>query len=194
LISQPKIELAVLYKLHQHAEAGGEPIPPVDVAGLFGIQISNRRIELALEELEQRGEVQRGYDRMYLDEGVWTISRVGLTRIDRALRVPVSFVARLNSETDAWLESDEAKSAVLKSLPKAVPSAAPMPAATQLPSVTINNQMSPSQTVNVSQPSGAPNPHAKSSATAGWTNVWIGVVTGLIAIAGLVFAILSWTK
>lgn len=116
MISQPKIDLVVLYKLHQHAEGGGEPLPPVDIQGLFEIAVPLRRVELALEELERRGEVERRYVRLHLDEGAWAISREGLARVDRALRVPSSFLARLHEAGDVWLESEEAESAILKKL------------------------------------------------------------------------------
>ena len=115
-LSQPKIDLAVLYKLHQHAEAGEDAIPPVDVSRLFQIDIPVRRIELALEALQAKGDVERKYEHFYLDEGAWDISRDGMMKIDRALRVPTSFIARLHQNGDHWLESEEAQKAVLKRL------------------------------------------------------------------------------
>ena len=113
-VSQPKIELAVLYKLHQHAEADGEAITPRDVSGLFDVAIANRRVELALNELETRDDVERVYHPHYSDEGLWQISREGMAKVDRALRVPASFIARLHSNGDIWLDSEEAESAVLQ--------------------------------------------------------------------------------
>lgn len=115
-LSQAKIDLAVLYKLHEHAEAGGEAIPPREVVHLFDVHVSTRRVELALEELSAKGDIEREYHPHYSDEGLWQVSREGLAKVDRALRVPSSFIARLQESGDRWLESDEAKQAVLKRL------------------------------------------------------------------------------
>jgi len=102
-----------LLKLFQHSEAGGSAETPLEIAHLFQTNISVRRIELALETLESRGEVDREYHPHYADEGLWQISRDGLRTVENALRLPNSFVARLNVGGDSWLESDEAQNAQL---------------------------------------------------------------------------------
>jgi len=108
--------LAVLYC---HAEQNGGAITPEDVFRLFDVQVSLRRVELALGELQARGDVDREYHPHYSDEGLWQISRNGMAKVDRALRVPTSFLARLHESGDQWLESDEARDAVLKKLSEA---------------------------------------------------------------------------
>jgi hypothetical protein len=116
-LSQPKIDLAVLYKLHQHAEAGGEAIPPAAVLRLFQIEVPLRRVELALDALEAKQDVERKYDHFYLNERAWEISHDGMMKVDRAIRVPASFIGRLHQNGDHWLETEEAQKAVLKKLP-----------------------------------------------------------------------------
>ena len=116
MLSQAKIDLAVLCKLYQHAESDGEAITPINVSRLFTIPISLRRIEVALEQLERKGEVDREYHPHYSDEGLWQISRAGLNTVDRAIRVPASFIARLHQGGDGWLQSSEASEATLRKL------------------------------------------------------------------------------
>jgi hypothetical protein len=125
-LSQAKIDLAVLYKLHQHAEAGGDAIPPNEILRLFGVHIPIRRLELALEELYAKGDVEREYHPFYSDEGLWQVSRDGLARVDRAIRVPASFIGRLHQNGDNWLETEEAEKSVLQKL-AAPEAAAPVP-------------------------------------------------------------------
>ncbi len=125
-LSQPKVDLAVLYKLHRHADLGGGPITPEGVMRLFNVHVPFRRVELALEELQGRREVEREYQPLYGEEGLWEISRGGLARVDRALKVPASFIARLHAGGDEWLESDEAAQAILKKL-QAGPTKSPEP-------------------------------------------------------------------
>ena len=119
MLSQSKIDLAVLYKLYQHGDGGGEAITPGDVSALFGGHFPIRRVEVALDELGKTGEVDREYHPFYSDEGLWQISRAGIRTVDRALAVPASFIARLHANGDPWLASDEAHAAVLNK--KAVP-------------------------------------------------------------------------
>ncbi|HEY0310855.1 MAG TPA: hypothetical protein VGC56_00020 [Allosphingosinicella sp.] len=116
-LSQSKIDLAVLYKLHQHADQGGGGIPPGEITYLFEPAMPLRRIELALRELLKIGDVEQEYHPHYLEEGLWQVSREGIAKVDRALRVPASFIARLHVNGDHWLESEEARQAVLKKLP-----------------------------------------------------------------------------
>ena len=113
MLSQPKIDLAVLYKLHQHADGGGEAITPDDVSALFAGHFPLRRVQVALDELGRNGEVEREYHPFYSDEGLWQISRDGMRTVDRALAVPASFIARLHANGDHWLVSDEANDAIL---------------------------------------------------------------------------------
>jgi hypothetical protein len=115
-VSQVKVDLAVLYKLHQHAESGGGPITPGDLLRLFDVHIPARRIELALEGLEAKRDVERHNHEFTIDGGFWKISREGMAKVDRALRVSTSFIGRLHANSDSWLESDEAKKAILKKL------------------------------------------------------------------------------
>ena len=97
MISQPKIDLAVLVVLFGHAEADGDPETPSEIAQMLQGKASIRRVTVALEELVRRGEVDRTYDHRYSDEGLFQISRAGITTIEKALRIPSSFIARLCS-------------------------------------------------------------------------------------------------
>ncbi len=113
MLNQAKVDLAVLCKLYEHAERGGEALTPDDLCRLFGTYIAPRRVEIALDELEKRGEVDREYHPHYSDEGLWQISRLGIATIERALAIPNTFIARLHKNGDQWLESDEAENAKL---------------------------------------------------------------------------------
>ena len=134
-LSQPKVDLAVLYRLHQHAEAGGEAIPPDDIMRLFNVHMPIRRVQLALSELCAKGDIEEEYHPFYSEVGLWQISRDGMSRVDRALKVPTSFIGRLHQHGDSWLESDEAAQAVLKKLSASEPKA-------EVPTVVLDGAVS----------------------------------------------------
>jgi hypothetical protein len=160
-LSQPKIDLAVLYKLRQQAEAGGGALPPADVTRLFEIEIPLRRVELALEALDAKGDIERDLHEFY-PKGAWEISRDGMMIVDRALRVPSSFICRLHQNGDHWLESEEAQKAVLKRLSE--------PSAANEASIILGNPLSLPRTRQVD-----------------WT-MWGTLLTGV----GIVVAVALW--
>ena len=112
-ISQGKIDLAVLYKMFEDAEKDGSWVTRHHIKALFSIDIPMRRVEAATEKLFADGEIVRDYDPYNLEESRWQLSRDGIDIVERALRVPNSFIARLASYGDGWLETDEAKTAKL---------------------------------------------------------------------------------
>jgi arsenate reductase-like glutaredoxin family protein len=113
VLSQAKIDLAVLLKLFQHAESNGGAETPNEIWHLFTSDLSLRRVEVALQTLEARGEVERKYHPHYSEEGLWQISREGIRTVEKALRNPTTFIARLNANDEGWLASEEAIGAVL---------------------------------------------------------------------------------
>jgi hypothetical protein len=187
VLSPRKIELAVMFKLHQLAEADEEAITIAEAQELFGSEftLSRRRVEFALEELERRHEIIRDYDRYAEDERCWKISRLGMETVDRALRVPTTFIARLAKVGDDWLNSEEAHSATLqktksdetKAPPVAVEVQQSTPvAALAAPSVVVNNSFS--------------SPVSGDSATqASWFGAWGTWLAALVALAGLIWAL-----
>lgn len=183
-LSQAKIDLAVLYKLHQSAEHGGGPITPEDVQAEFQCDVPLRRDELGLQTLATKLDVEREDHPYHLKEGLSQISRAGLERVDRALRVSSSFIGRLHANGDGWIESDEANIAVLKNL--APHSRVVNPETHRVESMNAPALISPIS-IHVS-------PHftnTQSSASddsatkAGWWSVWgtwIGAAIGLSAL------------
>ncbi len=113
-LSQAKIDLAVLYKLHRHADANGGAITANDVHSLFQFQIPQRRVALALEELEKKQYVEKVYHPLYHEVGLWEISRRGIGKVDQAITVANSFLGKLHRNGEAWLQSDEAVGHELK--------------------------------------------------------------------------------
>lgn len=173
-LSVPKVALAVLYRLHEHAESNGEELLPEDISRLLSGVISTRRIQLGLEELESRQEVENVYHPHYAEEGLWQITRKGMDRVDRALRVPHSFVSRFRASGNAWLLSEEAKTAVLSkvgSADSAEPASKPAPV--DPPGTSIRSPVSSAT--------------AASSGKLDWSKIgaigtWIGVPIAAIAI------------
>jgi hypothetical protein len=190
VLSPAKVELAVLYWLWDLAEHDANAPTPTELARMFPADLfSIRRIEVALRELEDRGHAEQN---PYPSEGVyrWQITRDGFGVVDRALRVPTSFIARTASDP-SWLGTAEAEKAVLK---KAHDAGAPLaaPAATAvveaLPSpvstININNTFSPNNAQTVTVP-GNNEADARSAKWAGWFGGWGAWVGALVALATL---------
>lgn len=117
-LTQPKIDLAVLHMLFLHAEGGGEPETPATISCFFSVGVSTRRVEIALEELERRGEVERIYHPHYREEGLWRISREGVRTVERAISNETTFIGRLHAKGEEWLLSEEAKNSKLQPNPR----------------------------------------------------------------------------
>jgi negative regulator of sigma E activity len=110
MISQVKVDLAVLHKLFEMVEMDYGSGTPVEIVGLFEVPISSGRVELALQELERSKDAMTDPD--HRDR--WQITRDGMRRVEKSLGIPTTFLARINKKGDIWLESDEAHRAVVK--------------------------------------------------------------------------------
>jgi len=119
-LSQAKIDLVVLYALHQRLEAALGATIACTIASKFkdlGLDIGEPRIQLALEQLSNRGEADFTKD-WSLDRNNWKITRKGVLTIEDAIGASDSFISKLNLNGYAWLLSTEAKAHELKKLPK----------------------------------------------------------------------------
>ncbi len=185
MIAQSKIDLAVLLALFDHAEHDGEPLSPSDISHLLKTRVSQKRVSVALEELERRGEVEKTYDQ-YSDNGLWEISRAGVLTVEKAIKIPNSFIFRLNANGPSWLESDEAEKAVLTKVQRyheteEVGNLSSASASDSTSSPVFNVNIAPSivnsATNNQNQPS--------SSDVATWFGswgTWLGAIAALITL------------
>ncbi|RYG87596.1 MAG: hypothetical protein EON59_06975 [Alphaproteobacteria bacterium] len=166
MLSQAKIDLAILYKLHAFAEHDWEAPTPAHLAETFeNFPLAVRRVEVALSELESKGYAESFADP---DAGVyrWRITREGLGVVDRALRVPASFIARLATNGSSWLSSVDAQKAVLKKLSDADKPVEPDP------------------------PRGATLPTQMRSASVNWTK-WGTILGGVGIVVTILIAVIS---
>ena len=185
MISQAKIDLAVLLKLFQHGEADGEPVDAREITELFSVKIPLHRIKAAFETLESRGEAIRQHDRYKEDEVSWRVSADGIRAVERAKRKPNSFIARLDSAGDNWLLSAEAAEAKLTKLPRyqqdllAAFNNDPLLEAITPPTppVHITNNFSPQNSVTVS-----PSSAIETKDRSGWWNLGAAIFFGTLAI------------
>jgi hypothetical protein len=184
MLSQAKVDLAVLYWLWDLAEHDAEAPTPIDLTHMFPNELfSIRRVEVALGELESRGHVESVPDP---EAGVyrWQITRDGFGVVDRALRVPTSFIARIASNGATWLESEDAQNAVLKPLarPAAAARSEPSPPGVDGPRINITNTFAP-ENANSTTNTVTPGERNDSSAThASWANALIALVIGIATI------------
>ena len=189
MLSPRKIELAILFVLHRHAEANGSAIAMSDVLGLFDSEfhIPLRRVEVALEELEKRQEVTKSYDRYSDNENAWQISGAGIQIVDRALKIPTTFIARLHDNGVIWLASEDAEKAVLNKTKKDARDPAVLFSDDLMatdsspvqgtPPIHITNNFAP--TNNVSAKASAP--YAPSDRS-GWWSLAAAIVFGILTI------------
>lgn len=185
MISQPKIDLAVLLALFNHSETGGDSQTPEELVRLLEGKFSTRRIKVALDELRSRNEVVREYNPHY-EEGFWEISREGIVTVEKALRIPSSFIARLNANGLEWLETDEADKAVLSKLqrylddkpvledPKSIPAQTG-----NLPNISVN--VSPTFTNEVNTNASELSSSDQATWFGSW-GTWVGAAAAIAAI------------
>ena len=189
-ISQEKFDLAVLLALFEHAERNGEAETPNQIAHMLYGKIASYRISLALEELEQLGEVVREYHPHFSDVGLWQITRRGVAKVEKALKMPNSFIARLHVNGMNWLESDEAINAVLNKISRHQTSDD-----SEVPAVFPVTQSDISQVVHVNVSPNISNdannfvPQSRSSDAATWFGSWGTWVAALAAIAAVVVSL-----
>lgn len=117
-LDQRKIQLAVLYKLHKKAEGDGRAIDIATLTNLFSIDFPIRRLEFALDALESRGSAESHWHPYQEKVLCWLITKDGMDEVDRALKLPKSFIYRLDAGCDEWLESEEAEKAILQKIAK----------------------------------------------------------------------------
>ena len=196
MISQAKIDLTVLLALFNHSEVDGEAETPSEIARLLEQKFSLRRVTIALEELASRNEVQREYHPHYSDEGLWQISRTGVATVEKALKIPASFIARLNANGLEWLDTDEAEKAVLSKLQRYLDEK-PMIEESEVskatpthvdPFHTISVNVSPTFTNEVITAA----PQSSSSDQATWFGSW-GTWAGAVAAIAAIFVSLYQT-
>ncbi|OBX18357.1 hypothetical protein A9995_12855 [Erythrobacter sp. QSSC1-22B] len=198
MISQKKINLAVLYKVYQICEARDQSPTHDQIRGAFnGFILSLRRVEVATEKLQNEGLLDSwgSYDTGHT---YCSISGEGLDVVDRALRMPSSFIGRIAAQGDAWLNSDEAEKAILGKRSRLqgddlanladVVHPATSREASHAP-VTINNNFAPSnfneQSVESKQEvQNSPEP----SATPQWISILIALLIGVAAIIATLYA------
>lgn len=190
MLSAKKIELAVLHKLYQFAERNEEAPTPTVIAGAFkGPEISLRRIEVALDSLVALGQAESIPDPT---AGVyrWQIASEGFGVVDRALRIPTTFIARLNLNGDAWLQSEEAEAAVLNKLAKEEPAAAPtLTSNAETPlDRAIHVNVTSTNSNNLAAPSSSDD-SGNSAARASWWSAWGTWAAAAIALAALALAL-----
>ena len=187
-LSQAKVDLAVLYWLWDLAEHDAQPPTPSELAEMFPPELfSIRRIEVALAELEGRGQVE-GIP--YPSEGVyrWQITRDGFGVVDRALKLPNTFIARTATDPN-WLKSDEAAAAVLAKLPVAEPKPTNSPAVKPDDlAIHIHNNVNSSNNNALNAPAADPT-EPNSSTRASWFSGWAAWTSALIGLATLVLAL-----
>lgn len=99
-IPQDNMEDAVLFKLFVHAQQSGENLNIDDIVGLFSIKIGGKRIELALQNLEDRSYARRAG----IQGRPASITPVGYKYIESSLIDPGSFIFNYANQGDQWLE------------------------------------------------------------------------------------------
>ena len=162
MLSQAKVDLAVLYWLWDLAEHDAQPPTPPELSAMFPADLfSLRRVEVALAELETRGQVECI---PYPSEGVyrWQITRDGIGVVDRALKLRNSFIARIASDP-SWIASDDAQAAVLSKLARSDPNPGsptiPEPSVVPLDrAIHIHNNVSSNNANTVNIPDGSVGP------------------------------------
>ena len=184
MVNQAKIDLAVLLKLFQHAEENGGAETPQVISSFFEIAIAVPRIVAALEKLAGRSEVVRIQDRYYEDEGLWRISGDGIRTVEKALKQPSSFIARLQTNGDLWLSSEEAEAATLTKLKRYHAQDPALLFYNDLDVVPTTAANKPINIINNFQPNNAVRiAFDKGSADrSGWWNFGAAVVFGIAAI------------
>lgn len=191
-LSQSKIKLAILYNLQQAIENGDTSSSYDDILLFYGDKIPEGRVDFAIEELSDDGSIEN-VNHPYSDETYWKISRSGIDEVDRALKIPNSFIRRIHSNEANWLFSEEASNAVLKKknrrssedpdthiLPIPPFSDSEIGDLSSQP-VVINNNVNPSF-LNQNLTTQANDPDANRIAKSGTKAAWISILVGVIAI------------
>jgi len=115
-----KIEHVVLYQYYLLSENSSELAPASEISEALTSWISARRVEVAIEALVANGMLEDEF--LPQSKAGWRITRRGLDFVDRQLKQPASFVARLAESGFAWLASSEAlKANIRNSLDQARP-------------------------------------------------------------------------
>jgi len=97
-IPQQALNEAVLFQLFVHAQKADERLLKDEIAKLFSIAISAKRVELALDDLVERSFVSR-----WSNSGSSTIKPEGYKYVEEQLADPDSFISRYAMNGDDWL-------------------------------------------------------------------------------------------
>jgi hypothetical protein len=172
---QQNIEIAVLLALREEADEGGRTFTPEELAGRFRPPLTVIAAQNSLSHLNGLGLAtwQLNDDQ----RASYLITREGARLVDK------HFEHREDDETwlvktglgldlDALMRSGAPELEKEPDLPSEAPS-----------TVVVHNNYSPSQNQTVSQSNAAAtDPSGRSAARAGWTNVWVAIVIGVIVI------------
>lgn len=96
-IPQDALNEAVLFQLFVHAQKADERLLKDEIAKLFSIPISAKRVELALDDLKKREFVS------HWTSGSSTIKPEGYKYVEAQLSDPDSFIGRYAMSGDDWL-------------------------------------------------------------------------------------------
>ncbi|PHR16853.1 MAG: hypothetical protein COA41_13840 [Sphingopyxis sp.] len=199
-LSQSKIKLGILYRLQQAIEKGDASSSYEDILSFYGEKIPQGRVRFAIEELEVDGSIE-DVNHPYSNESYYRISRSGIDEVDRALKIPNSFIYRIHNNEPDWIFSDDARNAVLTKKSKSSANGPdthvfPIPPASKAETgdassqpFIINNNVNPSFS-NQNSTTQANEPEAKQIAKSGTKAAWIGVFVAILAI--IVSVLLTW--
>ncbi|PZQ94414.1 MAG: hypothetical protein DI533_22335 [Cereibacter sphaeroides] len=98
-IPQQALNEAVLFQLFVHAQKADERLLKDEIARLFSIAVSAKRVELALDDLVERSFVSR-----WVNSGSSSIKPEGYKYVETQLTDPDSFISQYAINGDDWLE------------------------------------------------------------------------------------------
>jgi hypothetical protein len=108
-----KIEHVVLYQYYLLSENSSELAPASEISEKLTSWVTARRVEVAVEALVANGMLEDEF--LPQSKAGWRITRRGLDFVDRQLKQPASFIARLAEAGFSWLSSSEAMKANIRS-------------------------------------------------------------------------------
>jgi predicted transcriptional regulator len=99
-LPQDALIRATLFQLFIHAQTSAKRLNTTEVTRRFSFQISPKRVELALEELDDDGLVE-----CWINDGSYTITRKGYRTVEAELGKPTSFHSEYREFGDDWLSA-----------------------------------------------------------------------------------------
>lgn len=110
MVSDEKLALAVLLKLHQFANEDGDLLWVSRLKQMFSVAVPLWRLEILLESLRRFGWAEPA---LFADKVVWKITADGDRQVRECLQSPTTFIFRLKEHGDGWLATPEASDAKL---------------------------------------------------------------------------------